>query len=300
MNSAAKIGLGCIKMSSLILVLLFLSSCLESSAELSDDQKFDPAIGVCTSIDNHAKLKANGYAYIEENVKRFLVPQENEEAFQKNYAKLKDSGMEVYACNSFLPGSLKSTGPDIKHDQILAYSETAFRRAQMAGIKVIVFGSSGSRSVPDGFDKQRAISQFIDLLKRMGPIAKKYDVTVCIEPLNKKESNIINSVAEGLDIVKQADHPNIQLLADIYHMALEDEPAENIVKAEKYLRHVHLAEKEGRTSPGTSNFDFVPYFQALKKIDYKGRISIECRWGNFDNELPVAFGYLKEQIQKLN
>ncbi|MBN1457467.1 MAG: sugar phosphate isomerase/epimerase [Sedimentisphaerales bacterium] len=300
MNSAAKIGLAHVKISLLILVLLFLSSCLESGEEVSDDQKFKPAIGVCTSIDNYAKLKANNYDYTEESVGKFLIPHENEEEFQKNYAKLKDCGMEVYACNGFLPGLLKSTGPDIKHDQILAYSEIAFRRAQMAGIKVIVFGSSGSRNVPDGFDKQKARSQFVALLKKMGPIAEKYDITVCVEPLNKNESNIINSVAEGLDVVKQADHPNIQLLADVYHMAVEDEPAENIIKAGKHIRHVHVAEKEGRASPGTKKFDFIPYFKALKKINYKGRISIECRWGSFDNELPVALGYLNEQIQKLN
>jgi sugar phosphate isomerase/epimerase len=120
-------------------------------------------------------------------------------------------------------------------------------------------------------------------------------VTIVIEPLNRSETNLINSLEEGAAIVEAVGHPNVQLLCDIYHMMREDEPASEIVKYGRYIRHCHIAEREERTSPGTKGDDFRPYFSALKKIGYKGCISIECRWQDFNNEIKPALTYMQEQ-----
>ena len=95
--------------------------------------------------------------------------------------------LPVAAANGFLPGSLKSTGPEANHEGVLAFAETAFKRASRVGIRHIVFGSSGSRRVPDGFDHGKAQLQFVALLARMAPLAKANDVTVVVEPLNTGE-----------------------------------------------------------------------------------------------------------------
>lgn len=124
------------------------------------EDTFSPAIGVCTSIDNYEQIRANGYCYIEESVKGFLIPTESEEQFMKKFTQFKEANFTVYACNNFLPSSLKSVGPDPKHDEIIAYSETAFSRANRVGIKVIVFGSSGSRRIPEGFDRDNFTGYF--------------------------------------------------------------------------------------------------------------------------------------------
>jgi sugar phosphate isomerase/epimerase len=264
------------------------------------ENTFSPLLGVCTSIENHSKLRAEGYAYVEESVGRFLVPKESEEEFAEKFARFKEADFPIYACNSFLPSSLKSVGPDPRHDEILTYAETAFDRASRVGIEIIVFGSSGSRGIPDGFEREKAKEQFVQLLKRMGPVAQRFDVFVCVEPLNRGECNFINSLSEGAEIVGLVDHPNIGLVADFYHMAREGEGAEEVIKAGKYLRHCHIAEKKGRTPPGKAKDDFAGYLQALKRINYKGRISIECRWEDFTEELPMAIAYMKEQIRAVN
>ena len=61
--------------------------------------------------------------------------------------------------------------------------------------------------------------------------------------------------------------------------------------------HCHIAEKQDRTPPGVMGDDFKPYLNALKKINYKGRISLECRWKNLETELPVAVKVLREQYE---
>jgi sugar phosphate isomerase/epimerase len=77
---------------------------------------------------------------------------------------------------------------------------------------------------------------------------------------------------------------------------MENEPAEHLLEGKGLLVNVHIAEKEERAYPGKRGTDFRPYFRAMKEINYSGGIMIECRWGNFADELPVAFAYLNTQL----
>ncbi|HHV85067.1 MAG TPA: sugar phosphate isomerase/epimerase [Petrimonas sp.] len=253
-------------------------------------------IGICTNLANGEKMRQYGYAYVEEGVSRFLVPTKPEEEFEVLLNEAANSPLPVKACNSFIPGNLKSVGDEAVHQKILEFAETAFRRAQRAGVEIIVFGSGGSRSIPEGFSREKARAQFIKLGKEMAQIAQKYNVTIVLEPLNTTECNFINSVSEGGEIVKEINHPNFMLLADLYHMKMDDESPESIVKYGKLIKHVHIAEKEDRAVPGTYNEDFRPYFNALKKTGYKGKISIEARWKDFNTQIPVAIETIKTQL----
>ncbi|HAH53803.1 MAG TPA: sugar phosphate isomerase/epimerase [Flavobacterium sp.] len=254
-------------------------------------------IGACSPIKNDSLLKANNYDFIEGGVSVLLVPLEHDSVYDKIFDKYKKMQLPIRSCTSFLPGNYKVTGPDTVHQQILIYSEIAFRRAQKMKIPYIVFGSARARSIPEGFDKKAATDQFISLLKKMGSIAAKYDITIVIEPLNSKETNFINSVVEGGEIVKAVNHANIQLLADIYHMTREQEQASSIIQYGKYIKHVHIAENDQRTTPGVMGQDFSPYLKALKQINYKGGISIEAHVKDFDKEMSKAIIVLKEQLK---
>lgn len=255
-----------------------------------------PTIGVCTSLGNADLLYAAGYDYIEENVQQFLKPFESADVFAANLQAATSAALPIYAYAIFLPGDLKCVGPTTQHDRILDYARTVFERAVQTGSSIIVFGSGGARRVPDGFSHDKAIEQFTDLLRRLGPIAAEFDIIVAVEPLNKNECNLINTITAGAKIVRAVDHTHIQLVADFYHMAVEGEGPESIIEAGPLIAHVHIAEKDRRAAPGTAGFDFVPYFAALRQIGYTGGISIECRWQNFDAELAPALVYVNEQL----
>jgi sugar phosphate isomerase/epimerase len=169
----------------------------------------------------------------------------------------------------------------------------------MAGMKTIVFGSGGARAIPDGFSREEAKQQFISLCKQLAPVAKKYNVVISLEPLNTKECNFINSVAEGGDIVKAVNHESFRLLADLYHMLMENESPSNITKYGDLLYHTHIAEKTGRSAPGVNNEDFTPYFKALKDVKYEGRMSIECTWKNLEEQASGALSFMRGQIAKV-
>lgn len=277
-------------------MLILLALVITGVTQMGCVNEFNPGLGICTGLSNHEIVEQGGFNYIEAGVRRFLIPTKSDEEFAKKMQELESSNIKIEACNGFLPGSLKSVGENADHEGILKFSEVAFRRAKEAGIGIIVFGSGGSRKIPEGFSRDEARKQFVELGKKLGPLAQKYDVTIVLEPLNSGECNFINSVAEGGEIVEAIDHKNFLLLADVYHMTKEDEGPESIIKYGKLLRHVHIAEEEGRTAPGTGGEDFTPYFEALKKVKYKGRISVECRWKNMEEQAEIAYNTLINQL----
>lgn len=265
---------------------------------VSFSNAYEPEYAVCTSISNYSLLEAAGYQYVESNVS-YLMPDKSDAEFQEHLDEIKRVKARIISCTSFIPGRLPLVGPETKHDEALLWAESALRRAGMVGIPYIVFGSGKARNVPENFSKKEATGQFIAFCKQIAPLAQKYNVTVVIEPLNRAETNLINSLAEGAGVVEAVDHPNLQLLCDIYHMMREEEPASEIVKYGKYVHHCHIAEKEERTSPGTNGDDFRPYLRALKEIGYKGCISIEGRWKDLPQEIQPALSYMREQFRSL-
>lgn len=279
-----------------VVVLLLIIGLSSSSTK---KEIFLPKIGVCTTISNSELFAINGYDYIEESVGGFLMPLKSEIEFETALKTVDKSLLPIKACNNFIPGNMKSVGPDTVHQDILKYMRTAFRRSQKAGIKYIVFGSGGSRNIPEGFSREVAQKQFIDLCENMAPIAEEYNIVVVLEPLNTKECNFINSVAEGGEIVKEVNHPSFRLLADIYHMKMDDEDPENIIKYGQYIKHIHIAEKEERAVPGKYNEDFSAYFNALKEINYQGMISIEARWENMEEQAPIGIKSIKQQLKQI-
>jgi sugar phosphate isomerase/epimerase len=265
----------------------------------SEAGKFLERIGISTGIENNRILAAAGYLFVEENVRGFLVPAEDDSVFEQKLALLKESKLPVDACNSFLPGNLKCVGPATAHDEILKFGESAFRRARTAGIKTIVFGSGGARAIPEGFSRKEARQQFISICKQLAPFAQKYNVVISLEPLNTQECNFINSLSEGADIVQAVNHDNFRLLADIYHMLKENESPANITKYGHLLYHTHIAEKTGRTAPGVNNEDFTPYFKALKDVKYEGRLAIECSWKNLEEQAAYSLKYMRNQLSEI-
>lgn len=255
-------------------------------------------LGICASVDQAATVKAARADFFEENVQSFLVPQKDAAAFEPNVAKLRAAGLPLAAANCFLPGALKSTGPTAQPAAILAYAETAFRRAHDIGMDIIVFGSGGSRQIPDGFSREAAFKQFASLLKDLGPIAEGLGVTVVVEPLNKGECNFINSLAEGAAAVQAADHPSVALLADFFHMLRDGEDPGEVAKYGHLIRHMHLAEKAERSEPGAKGDDFRPFLKAARQAGIDARLSVECKWtGPLEAQAPKTLAYIRSQLK---
>lgn len=253
-------------------------------------------LGICCSPADAAALPDGAVDFVEANVQSFLVPQQDEAAFAPHAEAAAACKFPIYSANCFLPGSLKSTGPEVDLGAIEAYAATAFARAARIGMKVIVFGSGGSRQIPEGFSPERAREQFAEVLRRIAPLAAAQNVTVVLEPLGRGECNFIHTVEEGATLIREIDHPAIRLLADFYHMMKNGEDPASLRPAAGLLAHTHAAEKDKRTAPGIAGDNFRPFLLPLRDAGYTGALALECSFPNgLAADVPRALATLRGQ-----
>ncbi len=248
--------------------------------------------GCCCSIENAEIAHAAGFDYIECTVVS-LLPEATETIFAPILEKYQASPIPVRACNVFLPGDLKVVGSDLDQPRIKHYVQTAMRRVMLIGAEVVVFGSGKARMVPEGFDRATAEQQIVDFLQLVADEAEQHELTVVIEPLNRRESNILNSVPEGDAMAARVNRPFIRNLADFYHMDEEHEPLSNISACKERLAHIHVADTD-RRAPGTGSYPYDEFVAQLRAANYDGMVSIECRWENFAAEAGPAYTYLRQ------
>jgi sugar phosphate isomerase/epimerase len=249
-------------------------------------------VGFCTPLANIDAARAAGFDYVELATSEIAgLP---DAAFEQAAAHIRQSGISTPAANLFLPATLKVTGPAIDPEQQMAYVRKAFARLARLGTQVVVFGSGGARMVPEGFPKDRAWQQLVEFGRRIAPEARARGITVAIEPLRHQETNIINSAADGLDLVNAIGDPNFQLMIDFYHLASEKEDPAIVVRAGAHIRHLHTANPNGRVFPRVwGEYDYAPFFAALRQIGYDGRISVEASTKDLSADAPVAIALLR-------
>lgn len=251
-------------------------------------------VGITAKVDRAAELKTLGADFIVESVADFLQPFAADAEFEASAAKARSSVLPIRGCNSFLRDpSLICVGPKADHSRVLSYCKTAFRRLQSIGGRYIVFGSSSARRIPAGWTKHQADPQFVTLLKSMGPLASKHGITVAVESLNASECNYLNHIDEVVSIIEAVAHPNIRVLADLYHMRVMGDTPAQLAAAMPWVGLVEIAEREKRTVPGVAGDDFRPYLSEVAKGGYRGMIDIEAN-GSPD-ELRKAFAIVREQ-----
>lgn len=232
-------------------------------------------IGICASAEDAVLLKDLA-DYAELNLTK--LANMSEEEFESTKKLLRENGVSAEVANTFFPGDMKLCGSEVNIDAIKKYTEKALERATELGIYTCVLGSGGARRIPDNMDFEQGMKQLDEVLGIIGECASKYGVTVAIEPLNKGETNCINSVSEGAAMIKRINHPNIKLLADIYHMGVENESMDAIAENKDSLCHVHIATPNGRAFPlKEEEYDYGAVKKALKDANYDLRISIEVR-----------------------
>ncbi len=250
--------------------------------------------GLCCDTSITALAARESYDFAEGSVAGLLKPRESEDAFRASLDALRAAKLPYPVVNCFIPGDLKITGAETDESALKAFVKTAMERAERAGVQVIVFGSGGARHIPDGFDPRKAHEQIAAFCRLAAPLARNHGVTIAVEPLNKAVCNVLNTVDECAQIVREVAHPAIRLLVDAYHLMLDNDSYDDIVKHGKLLAHVHIATVPGGLSPGAEPCDFSRFFGALAEANYTGRVSIEAKISNPEAELPAALAIMRK------
>jgi len=129
--------------------------------------------------------------------------------------------------------------------------------------------------INESVSREEAETWTIDCLRKCTEFAKKFNVWLTLEPVNRYESNFINTLSEGVEFIKRVGASNLGLLADTFHMNIEEVSIyDSIIQAKDYITHVHFADSN-RWAPGCGHLNFAKIVQTLKKIDYQGYVSAE-------------------------
>ncbi|SDH76286.1 Sugar phosphate isomerase/epimerase [Propionivibrio dicarboxylicus] len=243
------------------------------------------------------KLAEWGFDYVEPAGVKIM--QLSETSFREAVNAARACPIHVEAMCTLLPADLKIVGPGIDLSHVRDYVGKALARAEVLGVRTIMFGSPSSRNVPDGFSRGRAWDQLQEFLLWMGDeiVCHKYGFVIAVEPLRKAESNIINNVAEAYDLVIQINHPKIQIVVDFFHLAEESEEPTILVKAKDKIAHLHFANPWGGRSFPSQPMEhpgYAPFFANVRAIGYRGRLSLEANTTDFHADAPRALAALRQ------
>jgi len=251
----------------------------------------DQEAQVVTGIELLPDMERAGFDYVELSLSDLMRLDEKEFAALRR--TLDRSAVKCEACHNFLPSAIRLTGPDADLSAAVEYAESALRRAAEIGTRIVVFGSAGARHVPPGFPRESAKNQIVRFLRMIGPVAGECDIVIAVEALNRRESNIVTTLSEALDLSREVDDPRIMLVADCYHMAIEHESAAVILEAGTRIRHAHVADPEHRGFPVIAREQYGVYLAALEDTRSCERLSIEAFTSNFEEDAAASIALLR-------
>jgi len=148
-------------------------------------------------------------------------------------------------------------------------------RLGSAAVAGPMYAAVGRLWLMDEDERRRTIAAVAERLRPVAEYAGERDVKLAVEPLNRYETSLINTVDQGLALVAEVDHPACGLLLDSFHMNIEEKsPAAAARAATGHIAHVHACGTD-RGSPGADSFDWPPFLAALHDAGYDGPMCIE-------------------------
>lgn len=277
-----------------------LSACAAAAAALGLDRKPAEAtasqvlIGVCAPPGDLAKAESFGFDYLEPPAAALAAMSAAD--FQAFKARVLASRIRCRSFNSFVR-KLRVVGDDVRPEEMEDYLNLCLPRCQEVGGETVVWGSAGSRNVPEGFPRERAWEQIKAFLRLAGEAARPRRLVIAIEPLRRQESNIINTAAEALRLVHEVDHPNVRMIVDYYHLRAENEDPDIIWKARRDIVHFHFANPQGRRWPRSTSEDseYPRFFELVRKMHFHGGISIEGN-GSFEQDARASLEFFHQEL----
>jgi len=192
---------------------------------------------------------------------------------------VEDSGLEVVGLHWLLAGptGLHITTPDdVVWRETRDYFSILLDLCSDLSGKVLVLGSPKQRSIIEGQTQQVAWKRAVEMLSVVVDKAGELNLTICLEPLSPAETNFINTVADGMKMVRQIHHPNFKIHLDVKAMCSESRPVPDIIRSVRAedIGHFHVNDPN-LYGPGMGDVDYAPIAEAIKDIGWDKWLSVE-------------------------
>lgn len=176
-------------------------------------------------------------------------------------------------CSLGLP---EAAWPSRHPERAVEFLTLALEKAAGLGAQAltgVTYGGIGERTgLPPTTQELDNVARALSAVAR---IARSHGILLGIEPVNRYESHLINTAAQGVEMIERIGAENMFLHLDTYHMNIEEKGAGNgILAARAHLRYIHLSESD-RGTPGRGTCDWDEIFATLAAIGFEGGLAME-------------------------
>ncbi len=207
--------------------------------------------------------------------------QEISAAKRKEMCKtMQDNGLTCDGLHWLLappPQGLHFTTPDAAvRQKTVAYLDALIDFSGDLGGPYMIFGSPKQRNTM-GISKAEAKKYFAEGLAKVADHAQERGVKILIEHLGSDQTDVVNTLAEAMEVAQMVNHPAIQIMFDFHNTVDETEPFDVLIKrCYKHIYHVHVQEMDGKyLGTGNAVNEYVKSFQLLKDRKYNKWVSLE-------------------------
>ena len=219
------------------------------------------------------KIKSMGYDVVE-------IPVEYPDMIEGLKVKqaLHEHGLKAVVCGAFGPTRDLTHEDPAVHKNCFDYIIKCFNLCHAWDAKFLagpMYSSVGKARMVPPEQRQVEWERAVKNLYKVCQLAQENGLMIALEPLNRFESDLINTAEDVMELVADINHPAAKVLLDGFHMAIEEQDIEKaITSVGDKLIHVQVSENY-RGIPGTGQTPWQSFKKGLEKINYKETVSIE-------------------------
>lgn len=224
------------------------------------------------------RAKSSGLDFVE-----MLVPEPGEIAMGKLRVAIEDAGLAVALAARMNPKRDPTSDDPVARKEGREYLRRCVDVAVALGARIVggpIYGSplvfAGRAPAPvDEKKRQARIAWASEALAEAGLYAASLDVVLAIEPLNRFETDMINTARQAVELLAKARAPGLGIMLDTFHMNMEEADMADAIKAcGRHLVHFQANENH-RGFLGTGHIDWATVCHALAAVQYRGPITLE-------------------------
>ncbi len=191
---------------------------------------------------------------------------------------LKEYGLQAVVCAAFGPArDLTNEDPAI-HENCFTYIRSCFDLCNIWGTTFVagpIYSAVGKARMVPAEQRKKEWELAVKNLRIVCEMAEARNLEIALEPLNRFESDLVNSAADVIRLIDDISHPAAKIMLDGFHMNIEEPDIESaIISAGNKLIHFQVSENY-RGTPGTGQTRWDAYKRGLEAINYSGVVSIE-------------------------
>jgi sugar phosphate isomerase/epimerase len=257
-----------------------------------------PRLGFFGAPKDIDAIAAAGYDCIEMQVVGVMNLDETEFRETRNNLTRKKLSCDVLDNPIPLDKCIADECFDLKYYE--KFLQIGAERAAQLGVRYYIFGNGRTRSLPVEGDIEKARSKNLTLMRMLADITGERGITILLEPLAPRVSNVVLSISEALEYNKLVGKPNLGTFLDYRWFLTQKHPFSDIEKFGQFIKHVHidcpLTEFPKRVIPRIEDgHDYSMLFQALEAINYDGIISVEANtFDDFEQDLREGMAFFKK------